>query len=127
MPIEMEYQPEGVYIFHWFDIVKPADALELQHRAMAHAAENGIEQQVQVVDMRQLQMVAWDIQSFRDIVSINQNVLKLILVQPPAYIRLSAGAIVAMLKFVKYEIVDDYDAAVARAHALIAEVGTKTG
>lgn len=117
MAIDMEFIAPNIYVFHWSGVVRPDDATNMQMQALEHAAANCIPETVQIVDMREIVTIVWDIRAFMDIIKMNKKVKTLFLVQPPSYIRIGAKAVANLLKFVHLETVESYDDALAQAKA----------
>lgn len=115
MPISTEFTAPNIYIFHWSGIVRPTDALDAQEAAIEHAAAHAIERQIQVVDMRDLQFVAWNVDAFRDVVSLNQNVQAMYVVRPPRYLKMGAHALQPFVRHMSLHIYQDYDRALMAA------------
>lgn len=115
MPIELELIDPAIYVFHWTGIVRVAEAAEQQQAAIDHARANNVPHQFQIVNMSNLQSVAWNLTAFRDIVQLNPTVLCIMLVQPPRYILMGTRAIHTFSRDIDLEIEDDYDRAVQKA------------
>ncbi len=115
MPISIEFTPPKIYIFHWSGIVRPADALAAQQAAIEHAAAHSIERQIQVIDMRELQFISWNVDAFRDIVLLNQNVQAMYLVRPPRYLQMGAHALTPFVRGMALRVHRSYEQALETA------------
>lgn len=115
MPIEMEFLEPNIYVFHWSGVVRAQDALASQQGAQTHAAEHNITEQVQIIEMSNVVTATWDLQAFKNIVSSNQAVVAMYLVQPPTYIKMGARAIHPFVNFMELDICKDFESALAQA------------